>query len=111
MAGDLEGKVAIVTGAGRGIGRAIAERLARDGAAVVVVDRDEDTARGTAQALASAGRRSLAIRPMKKVRPWSRRKFANSGCRYTNTATCWLQPPGIKKGCSRKSRSTRGEWR
>jgi NAD(P)-dependent dehydrogenase (short-subunit alcohol dehydrogenase family) len=62
MAGDLEGKVAIVTGAGRGIGRAIAERLARDGAAVVVADRDEDTARGTAQALASAGRRSLAVR-------------------------------------------------
>src|SRR2546428_5176163 len=61
MTGYLEGKVAIVTGAGRGIGRAIAERLARDGAAVVTADRDEDTAQGAARALASAGRRSLAV--------------------------------------------------
>lgn len=37
--GQLDGKVAIVTGSGRGIGREIALRLARDGAAVVVNDR------------------------------------------------------------------------
>ncbi len=61
MAGDLKGKVAIVTGGGRGIGRAIAERLAREGAAVVVVDRDGDTARDVAHTLASEGRRSLAV--------------------------------------------------
>jgi NAD(P)-dependent dehydrogenase (short-subunit alcohol dehydrogenase family) len=61
MAGHLEGKVAIVTGGGRGIGRAIAERLAHDGADVVVVDRDEETAAAVARELASAGRRSLAI--------------------------------------------------
>jgi len=61
MALPLEGKVAIVTGGGRGIGRAIAERLAGEGAGVVVVDRDEATASAVARDLASAGRRSLAV--------------------------------------------------
>jgi 3-oxoacyl-[acyl-carrier protein] reductase len=54
----LEGKVAIVTGAGRGIGRAVALKLAREGAAVVVNDRDEAPTRDTADAIVKAGGRS-----------------------------------------------------
>lgn len=57
---SLEGKVAIITGAGRGIGRAVALRLARDGADVSVADIDAASAESTAQEIRVMGRRALA---------------------------------------------------
>lgn len=59
---DLSGKVAVVTGAGQGIGRAIALELARHGADVVAVDLNEDTARRTAEEARALGRRAAAVR-------------------------------------------------
>jgi len=44
----LEGRVAIVTGAGQGIGRAIAEKLRAEGASVIVADKNSETAEKTA---------------------------------------------------------------
>jgi 3-oxoacyl-[acyl-carrier protein] reductase len=55
MAGRLEGKGAIVTGAGRGIGQAIAAALAREGAGVLIADIDEPAAAAAADALRRAG--------------------------------------------------------
>jgi 2-hydroxycyclohexanecarboxyl-CoA dehydrogenase len=49
--GKLDGKIAIVTGAGQGIGRGIAEKLAAEGATVVVTDVNETTAKDTADAV------------------------------------------------------------
>jgi 2-hydroxycyclohexanecarboxyl-CoA dehydrogenase len=52
--GGLEDKIAIVTGAGQGIGQAIARKLAAEGATVVVTDLDEASAIQTADALPGA---------------------------------------------------------
>jgi 3-oxoacyl-[acyl-carrier protein] reductase len=51
----LEGRVAVITGSGRGIGRATAVRFAEEGAAVVVNDVDPDPAEETAAAIKEAG--------------------------------------------------------
>jgi 2-hydroxycyclohexanecarboxyl-CoA dehydrogenase len=58
---QLEGKKAIVTGAGRGIGRAIALELSRRGSDVVVCDLNPDTAEQVFREVKSLGRQSLAI--------------------------------------------------
>jgi len=57
---NLEGKVAIVTGSGRGIGRAYARDLAAAGCAVVVNDVDPDVAQTTAGEITAAGGKAVA---------------------------------------------------
>src|SRR5687767_857175 len=60
--GKLDGKIAIVTGAGQGIGRGIAEKLAAEGATVVVTDVNETTAKETAAAIDGVGSGAVGIR-------------------------------------------------
>jgi NAD(P)-dependent dehydrogenase (short-subunit alcohol dehydrogenase family) len=57
----VAGQVAIVTGGGQGIGRAIALRLAHDGLDIVIADRQHDQAEAVAGEVRAAGRRALAL--------------------------------------------------
>jgi len=56
----FKGKTAVVTGAGSGIGRAVAQMLAARGAPVAAIDLDEATARETAQLIVKAGGRAVS---------------------------------------------------
>lgn len=57
MTGVLEGRTAIITGAGAGVGLAIARRFAEEGATILVTDRDEAALEAEAGALAESGAR------------------------------------------------------
>ena len=59
---DLDGRVALVTGGAKGIGRGIVEALARHGASVVIADLDIDEGRKVADALGRDDARGLAVR-------------------------------------------------
>ena len=58
---DLKGQIAWVTGSGRGIGRSIAERLARDGATLIIHDIMEEAANATAEDFRAQGYEAHAI--------------------------------------------------
>ena len=59
--GLLDNKVALITGAARGLGAAIARGFVREGATVILADRDLDGAQRTADALVSEGGRASAV--------------------------------------------------
>lgn len=59
---EFKGQVALVTGSSRGIGKSIAERLARRGADVVIADVNLEDAQSTADAIAKNGVRAMAVK-------------------------------------------------
>lgn len=61
MTGRLQGKTALVSGAGSGIGRAAAQQFAAEGAKVAVLDLSADAAKETADIVASAGGTAIAV--------------------------------------------------
>ncbi|MDJ0919912.1 MAG: glucose 1-dehydrogenase [Henriciella sp.] len=75
MQGRLTGKVALVTGAGRGIGESIATELAAAGALVIATDIDQDAAQTTADAIIDRGGEACARRlDVTEERAWQRER-------------------------------------
>jgi meso-butanediol dehydrogenase/(S,S)-butanediol dehydrogenase/diacetyl reductase len=62
VTGTFDGKVALVTGAAAGVGAAIATALAEEGAAVGLVDVDQETLDSTVRAITEAGGRAIGLR-------------------------------------------------
>jgi NAD(P)-dependent dehydrogenase (short-subunit alcohol dehydrogenase family) len=62
MAGTMTGRVALVTGAGMGIGRAIALAFAQEGASVMVVDVNAEAGKGTVEVIEKSGSKALFVR-------------------------------------------------
>lgn len=99
---DLTGKVAVVTGSGRGLGLAYATELARSGAAVVVNDVDEAVADAAVKSIADAGGTAVAevVRsaPARPPRPWSTARSTSSA-----GSTSWSTTPAssVTRRCGR----------
>ena len=76
MRGRVEGKVVVVTGAGSGIGAAVARGLAAEGAAVVVADLDDEAAQKVAAEIGGGGGRARpameAVLTTLPPDPWAR---------------------------------------
>ena len=95
----IEGKVALVTGAGSGIGRAIALRLAREGASVVVDDIDARHGKMVVREVQLAGGRAAFVRADVAVDADARRMFAFTKSTFggldilVNNAGCALPEP------------------
>jgi len=82
MGTRLEGKVAVITGAGRGIGRATAVRFAQEGAAVVVNDVDAEPAEETASLVKEAGGEALISTENTTSLEQARRMMASAAERF-----------------------------
>lgn len=106
MGDALNGRVAIVTGAGKGLGRAIAERFGAEGATVVVSDIDGAAAKSVADGIAGASYLACDVRDEEQVQALVAHTVERHGGLHVMVPTpasggpsrCWrwTSPPGAR---------------
>jgi NAD(P)-dependent dehydrogenase (short-subunit alcohol dehydrogenase family) len=106
----FQDRVAVVTGAARGIGAAIAERLAREGAQVVVADLDEGEARAEAERIGKAAGRAMGLR-LDVSDPASARSLVETVVGRTGRLDILVNNAGIAGVVSNVVDYPEGEWR
>ncbi len=104
----LNGRVALVTGGGQGIGRGYCHALADAGARVAVVDRDGDAARAVAAELAAKKVEACAV-VVDVTDPDQRREMVNEVLRRWGTLTIGVNNAGIGNWCDAE-KVTPGDW-
>jgi len=107
---ELNGKIAVITGAGSGIGRATALRLAREGASIVVADMNEDGARETVALIEQAGGQATAARVDVTKSSDLRRMFDVTAEAYGGFDILYNNA-GVTTGQPRYPESSEGQWR
>ena len=108
---DLDGRRAVVTGGGQGIGRAIAERLLASGAAVALWDRDRPLVEATRDALASQGdvlAVAVDVTDLAAVEAAARETTRGAAAASTSWSTTPASPaPTIRSGSTRRTPGAR----
>ena len=104
--GQLDGKVALVTGAAQGIGKAIADGLAAEGARIVVADLQG--AEEAAAAFPGGVGLTVDVADEAAVEPDGRRDASSAAARSTCSSTTPVSTRRSRCGRSRRSRSTSG---
>jgi NAD(P)-dependent dehydrogenase (short-subunit alcohol dehydrogenase family) len=94
---SLEGRVAVVTGAGRGIGQAISRRLAEAGASVVLGDLDPESAAESAAAIVASGGRAMGA-PVDVTQEAAIVALADAAIRAYGRLDIWVNNAGIFPG-------------
>ncbi len=90
----LKDQVIVITGAGRGIGEAIAKRMAAEGALVVVTDVDAQAAERVRQAIEQAGGRALAL-PLDVTQPEQVPQVIEQIAEQSGTIDVWVNNAGV----------------
>ena len=106
---DMRGKVAVITGAGSGIGRATAVRLAREGASVIVADLDEPGSRETVARITEVGGTAAAVQADVTRETDARRMLATAEEQYGGVDIL-CNNAGITSGTLDFTQATSEQW-